>query len=121
MNYNIDDMESEVLSLQKQLDDEKTKLGIGGFPGLQERFIEALEYARRVSGHKMSSDKEYVLENGYLAGASAFLNIIQEIQSHPQETQSIELESVMHELTIMCMKQEIKGMQAVLRRINDEG
>lgn len=113
---------AQVMQKTKQdFDKEKLKLGVAGFPGIQERFdmlIEKSEYSGMV---KLNPEMKQTLLAGYLAGAEILLNIMGELQRMDnRENAVICLQGIQAELDILLLEQELMQYKVLAKRINNE-
>lgn len=106
---------------RKLFNDEKTKLGIGGFPGLEDRFIEVIETSERQTGIKSPAAMRNMLYTGYLGGISAMMRVITEIKEVGLLDRIKIIESLHAELQLGLLEQEIMTMKEILRQREDEG
>lgn len=107
---------------RSDLMDMRTKEGIGGFPGIEERFNHILEKVEKDFGDKSPPALRNMLYTGYIGGVSMMMDVIKELQEgSPLFNQRILImQAIQAELSLSLMEQEIDAMYNILRMRDEE-
>ena len=107
---------------RKVLEDERTRKGIAGFPGIEERFTSILEKADVIVCGSVSPQVRSTLRKGFLGGVSMMMSVLSELREGQPlcSDRDAILEGLVLELDLCYLEEEIETVRNLLRSDGDE-
>jgi hypothetical protein len=109
-----------VTAEKRKLQDQKTQMGIGGIPGIEERWNLMLEDVYGKLPTKLTFEKENLVLTGYLGGFSLALAALQDVIDLGEVQGTQLLHSFGYELSLLLNEQELIVTKEALRKLTDE-